>query len=446
MRRCFLALLAFATFTLAVGVYAQIGVPPTGSDDRLPAVITVYPDQIIGRSRLSLGVTHTHIGLDAPTAQPQAVARAQALLEPVLAVQNTHILGWGVGPPEPRPGVFDWHDLDARIAMMRKLRAPIVITLCSAPGWMKRSGNDWDLGDCPTPQHYDDFANLCVAVARRYRDVRYFQVWNEFKGFWTPKTKVWDGPQYTAMYNKVYDALKDFDPSLKVGGLYIVIGGTGSHSLGKRGNSTDDPITSGDMVPMKYWLAHKHGADFICIDRSIVSYHDPNKYSNDELMSLTHWFGDITRQVGRITGLPIWWSEYYGGGLSHPYGSSAADQPAFEAAEFASIYRSMLLGGASVALLWNPNQGEVHHCLFTDVRQPDGGIATPHYRVFQWFHDYCSPGTLLVRATSSSPWVEIVATPKRLLVINKSASTRLAVVNGHELSLTPYEVKDIAGY
>lgn len=68
---------------------------------------------------------------------------------------------------------------------------------CCAPDWIKggRPGEaGWRRLEEPLlAQHYDDFAPLAATVARRYRDVRQLQVWNEFKRFWNR----WDYKSHT---------------------------------------------------------------------------------------------------------------------------------------------------------------------------------------------------------------------------------------------------------
>lgn len=387
-----------------------------------------------GVSSLELGVTHTHVGIDRWDAKPEAVARAKELLRPTIRWQNTHIIGWGTGDVNPSPGVYRWDSLDARIGLMREIGAPMIVTLCTCPGWMKASGKTWNMEEAPTPEHYDDFARLCVKVAARYPDVRYYQVWNEFKGFWSRELGNWDCERYTTLYNKVYDALKAQDPRLKVGGLYLVIQGDGGVDLGKAGRDTYRPIGERDRNVINYWLANKHGADFICLDRGVKDFHDPNEYTAGDLMRLIHWYGKVGRQVRECTSLPIWWSEYYGCGVGGTKRLAAA---------FASIYRHMIGGDASVALLWNPNQGEgeIGHYLFTDVRKPDGGRPVPHYEVFRMVAEHFAAGTELCAAESSSEDVEVLASAKKTMLINKRPSPVTVGLNGKEMTLAAYEVR-----
>jgi hypothetical protein len=131
-----------------------------------------------------IGITHTHHDL-APWGNLASVARAKGLLsQQVLRHQNQHIMGFGAMNPEPAPGYYNWTSLDQRIALMSSVNATIVVTLCCAPDWMKGGKpnvTDWSkIAIAPLPTHYNDFAVLSAQVARRYPQIQYFQVWNEY--------------------------------------------------------------------------------------------------------------------------------------------------------------------------------------------------------------------------------------------------------------------------
>ncbi|HEX9015311.1 MAG TPA: hypothetical protein VF960_04830, partial [Chloroflexota bacterium] len=311
------------------------------------------------------------------------------------------------------------------------------ITLCCAPDWMTSLGSATSTYPLlpPTPQHYADFADLARRVALRYPDVKYYQVWNEMKGFWNPSTNNWDYVAYTTLYNQVYDALKGVDPTISVGGPYLVIEGTGS-SLGDW--STAAPISSRNLAVIDYWLASKHGADFITVDRSVVDSHDTHSYTQAELLNLTSWFGSVTKQLAARTNLPIWWAEDYFVG---------ANDWSFQAAGFASILYNELRGGASVSLRWQPQGiasgafGGNDQNLFSDTRLVGGGQPFPTYPVYKAFHDGFGPGTTLYKTTSSSPDVEVLASASKTLLINMRSVPVNLSVNGALLQLRAHEVR-----
>lgn len=403
-----------------------------------PVTVSIDRSKPAYTSQITLGITHTHMSLDrigknAKGAEPAAVERATAAITAVAGIQNTHIIGWGPMDINPEPGVYKWETLDARIALMRSMKSPMAITLCTAPGWMKRKGDTWAMEDRPSEEHFDDFAKLCVEVAKRYPDVRYYQVWNEFKGFWSSEKNNWDVESYTAMYNKVYDALKAHDSSLKIGGFYLVVPGTGSTEIGRSGTATHKPIGQKEKPLVEYWLKNKHGADFICLDRGIQSYHDKNTYTYEELAGLVHWYGDIGEQIHQMTDLPVWWSEYYIAGRGLPVEGKAAIE--------AAVYANMIRGYTEAALLWNPVEGEIPHALVSNITTPDGGQPLPHYRVFDIINKHFGKGTPIYRATSSSPMIEALASKDKTLLINKHDRPESVKLDAQTIELAAYEVK-----
>jgi len=411
-------------------------------DVRGAVAVDVQRSRIVGESRLALGVTHTQYSLDTWGDQA-SVGRAKALLRRVGRLQNQHIYGWGAVNPQPRPGLFDWKRLDARMALMRSMGATPVITLCCAPDWMTRLGTPTSRYPYlpPTAEHVDDFARLAAAVARRYPDVRHFMVWNELKGFYDDRLGRWDVEAYTRLYNAVYAALKAVDPGLQVGGPYLVLGGTGSGDLGRRGRETAQPITPADRRVLEYWLAHAAGADFMVIDRSVHPSHDANRYSRDEYLHLTRWFEEVTREVRGLTRLPVWFAEDY-----------FRDAPdwRFQAAGLASMLAGEVRGGAAVSLRWGPQgtsdafaRGNTQS-LFSDTQRPDGGRPFPAFFVYETFARRFGPGTPLVRATSAAPArLGVLASPDVTLLINRRP-TRLEVsLDGRSLRLAPYEVRAV---
>lgn len=150
-------------------------------------MVQVDPGKVTGRSAFQIGVSHVTKAIHQKWGgDPVAIRRAMTHHELALInLQNVHIMGWGVGNPNPAPGIYSWDSLDDRIARVTQMKnAQLVITFCTAPGWMKVSGKDWNMNDRVADGHFADFAELCAKIANRYPAARYFQVWNEFKGFW----------------------------------------------------------------------------------------------------------------------------------------------------------------------------------------------------------------------------------------------------------------------
>ena len=409
-------------------------------------------------SQLQLGVSHTKPGLlydlsPEEKLDPSAVARAKELVSEASTYQNTHIMGWELGNPNPTPGKYDWGGIDARMKLLGPSDVP-VITLCAAPDWMKVAdfpfenpdsyypeGNqtNWDLIEkAPLPEYYDDFAHLAAEVARRYPRVKHFQVWNELKGFWSKDLNNWDYIEYTKLYNAVYDSLKAVSTDIRVGGGYLVIQGTGSALFNKQGRDTHIPISNKDREVLAYWLREKRGADFICVDRGVIDYHDPNEYTWEEKISLMYLWEKVGREVQDLVNasdtpnLPVWWSEYYG--------DSGEGGGQNLAAAYATLYYYMIRGGAATALLWNPMEGEVPHYLFTKATA-GGAQPTPHYTVFKAIHDHFSAGTDILKTTTNDPAVSILASSDKTMLINAKQEKVVLRLNGKNYPLDAFEVK-----
>lgn len=435
--------LVAGTSLAGIALASASGDGDRASRTRTDVTVRVDRSDVIGTSQMTLGATHTQHSLD-PWGDAAAVARGRELLQRAARLQNQHIYGWGAVNPEPRPGVFEWESLDRRVALMRSTGAVPVITLCCAPDWMTRLGRQTsDYPNLPpTPEHYDEFAQLAARVARRYRDVRHFMVWNEFKGFYDDAHGRWDVESYTRMYNAVHEALERVDPAIEVGGPYLVLEGTGSRNLGRDGRATARPVTERDRYVLDYWLRNAAGADFVVIDRSVRPSDDRNRYSRGEYFDLTRWFEEVTRQVRRMTRLPVWFAEDY----------FRDDRDwRFQAAGLASVLAGEVRGGAAASLRWGPQGTDEHSAtngnpqsLFSDTRRADGGQPFPAFFVYEAFAQHFGPGTPLVRAKSSSPSrVRALASPSVTLLINRRPKTLRIELDGERLRLGPYEVRAV---
>jgi Glycosyl hydrolases family 39 len=420
--------------------------------------VRVEPNQVLATSLLATGATHMQYSLD-PDGNPQALERGRKALAGATSYQNQHIMGFGADNPWPDPNqkdpkTWDWVSLDRRVKLMLDTKATPVITLCCAPTWMVdagwRAGTDWTkLELAPLPDREDEFARLASEVAKRYPKVQYFQVWNQFKGMWKASENSWDAERYTRLYNKIWKAVKAVRPDAKIGGPYLVLEGSGAtQRLGYPEDwYTADPITPRNRAVLEYWLEKKAGADFITIDRSVKTGGDPLNYSESAQLRLTSLFGDVVRQVRSLRGYknePIWMAEYYLAEI--PFGLRS-DQ--FQAVMIASILKHKLEAGLSLSFLWSPEaqpnaslpragDGQV---LFSSTRTSDGGRVSKNEFVYEAFKQHFPPGTPLVRATSSSTSLEVLASKSAVLLINKRAGTTTVSVLGESLELAPYEVR-----
>ncbi|NIH83210.1 hypothetical protein [Amycolatopsis granulosa] len=285
---------------------------PPGKSDQPPepAHVVLHP----GEGGLVLGVTHAQYSLDSWLTPGQRQSGEQILgATPML--QNQHIMGFGVGNPEPAPGRYDWSRLDERMDLIERTGGTPVITLCCAPDWMKGGAigtTDWDnLAAAPLRAHFADFARLAAQVAQRYPRVQYFQVWNELKGFWNAARGNWDVAAYTDLYNQVYDAVKRVRPDARIGGPYVVLNSWSSPAATDHPSQLRGPygvIDQRSLDVVTYWNEHKHGGDFVALDAS-TGTRDKGLITTPDKASQI--YADATRWARGVTGLPVWWSEFY---------------------------------------------------------------------------------------------------------------------------------------
>jgi hypothetical protein len=425
--------------------------------------VRLFPGQVISQSQLATGATHMQYSLD-PSGNSVALERGRKALDLATSYQNQHIMGFGADNPWPDPNLndpkaWDWASLDRRVQLMSDTKATPVITLCCAPTWMVdstwRSGTDWSKIElAPLPGREEAFARLSAEVALRYPKVQYFQVWNQFKGMWKASENSWDAERYTRLYNKIWKAVKAVRPDAKIGGPYLVLEGSGAEKrLGYPEDwYTADPITPRNRTVLEYWLENKLGADFITIDRSVKTGGDPLNYPENAQLRLTSLFGDVIRQVRGLRGYrsePIWMAEYY---LAEIPFSVRSEQ--FQAVMIASILKHKLEAGLSLSFLWSPEaqpgEGIARagdgQALFSSTRSADGGRSSKNLFVYEAFKQHFPPGTELIRATSSSSSLEVLASKTSLMLINKRTGPTMVTLPGlrgqdQQLELAPYEVR-----
>jgi hypothetical protein len=386
----------------------------------------------------SWGFTHTQYSAD--RGDPRALDAARAAIARRPLPQAQAMMGWGADNPEPAPGRFDFASLDSRVDLIRRTRGTPALTLCCAPDWMKGGvpgRTDWSrLEDAPSRKHFRDFAALAARVAERYPDVKYFLVWNEFKGFYNNTLNRWDYERYTDLYNQVYAALKAVNPDIKVGGPYMVMN---SYSPERRPTPVAGPWGSVDkraLEAITYWLKHKRGADFMVVDGATASEDRglvPDPFTAlGKFSAITKWLHD------RAGNLPVWWAEWY----VEPENSGWTDEQrhAVQAAALMEFARS----GTATAMYWNPERPgtECAGCLWTStLLGPGGGRATPTLELLQSFAQWFPPGTGLLDVRPSHPAVRVLAGRHKAIVVNTADHPVRATVDGNGLDLDPYEVR-----
>ncbi|WP_327087085.1 xylan 1,4-beta-xylosidase [Nonomuraea sp. NBC_01738] len=352
-------------------------------------------------------------------------------------LQNQHIMGFGVGNPEENPGEFRFDDLDDRMRLMDQSGGLPVLTLCCAPDWMKggpAGQTSWEkehLEAAPEPKHFDDFAKLAAAVAKRYDHVKYFMVWNELKGFWPDHKQPPDIKGYTELYNKVWDAVKAVRPDAKIGGPYIGVNsnpGEGSELKGEWG-SVDQLV----LDAFDYWWKQKKGADFVVVDGASPT--DDHQLLPDAF-GATAKFRDVTAWMRKRTGdMPIWWSEWY---FQPEDGSTQWPEQMRLAVQAVSMIE-LAAGGASTALYWNPEtkSGACPGCMW----KPEDGTALATGKLVSEFVKWFPAGARLEKVASSDKSVRVLAQKDKLLLVNTTDGDATTTVDGKEFALKAYEVK-----
>ena len=397
-------------------------------------------DVASGTTELRLGITHTQYTADSWN-DPQAVSRARRWLEDRSFLQNQHIMGWGALSPEPAPGVYDWSTLDARVELMRETGGEAVITLCCAPDWMKGGtpGNtDWSrLEDAPDRAHFGDFAALSATVAARYPDVRYFQVWNEMKGFYHAPRNRWNYEAYTDLYNAVWDSVKAVRPDAKIGGPYVVMESWSSRDRMSHPSSVSGSWGVLDQRPLDvvaYWLENKKGADFVTVDLG-TGTRDAGLTTDP--FTATRKYADVANWLSDQTDLPVWIAEWY-------VSTGEEGDRALQTAVMSRALIEMAASGVNVALQWGPqSDGDrcIGGCLWTDTRQPSGGSTTALADVFEAFEVAFGPGTPLVDPGPVEGDASVLASPDHILIVNQRDAEQQVEVLGERVTLDAYEVR-----
>lgn len=389
-------------------------------------------------------------GFDLSTQAPDSVAAAQkgqSLVQApgtvtaarrVLArfagsLVDQSMYGFGANSdPEPSPGVFNMTAIARRLSWIERAGGKPVITLYSAPAWMRDPGSPAGFNRPPTPDHYQDFATLCAHVAAAFPQVKYFVVWNELKGFWDPAARNWNYQAYTTMYNDVYRAIKKVRPNALVGGPYAVMSAQ-SLPVRRVPSTVNGPfgyLDQGMLEAVTYWLAHSVGADFIAVDGATA-----NAKSGQQLMdavTAAQQYAAVDGWIRSQTTLPIWWME------SHiaPSGWTAAQGAAARVATLAVMSAS----GATVGMQWQPQEqvGWSDEGLWTSTLVPGGGQATPLAAALLRALPVLERRPVL--ATVEPTGVLVGSDTAGTLAVNTTAQPVVARVGGRGITLAPGEV------
>lgn len=402
----------------------------------LVELVVIQNSQNYKRSASADSVVNITVNLNSPSTvsqfQPGATltqtdtnysnATEEQQLGSALGYMNVSIMGWGTDNPEPSPGQYDWSTLDPRVQAIQATGVTGMITLCCSPDWMKggKAGQtNWNnLTVAPLPAHYQDFANLSAQVAQRYPNIKYFQVWNELKGFYNNDGS-FNTTGYMQLYNDVYTAIKAVRPDALIGGPYIGMSGMGT--------ATNNVVSQ--------WLNTKNGGDFVAVDGGFNSTSSTDDFTGASFYTT---FGQWLRQQpnGGAT-LPFGWAEWYPGTVQ-----DWKDLNHYNAT-MTNAMIDTVQSGAFYALTWGVEGGLEGVYKEGDGQQEgllSGGKPTPFYYSLQDLKTYFAPGTQLYNTTISQPTVSVLASQSKTLLVNQLGSTQNVTVNGQPFVLTAYQV------
>ena len=389
-----------------------------------------------------------------------AVANAKSLLSSLKAPQSVQLMDSDMNDPEPIKGAFTFENagLDNRVNVMAATTSESerIITLSTAPGWMKNS-TDADTNSAPTAAHYADFAALSAAVAARYDGkhldsngkllpkVDAFSVWNGLKGF-SLSNGDFDAKSYTTMYNDVYTAIKAVRPDAKVGGPYVGI----NVDDPTKGSKAYGSIRARSYAAMDYWLQNKKGADFIAMDggpQLRSGYLATNGYLAGDMFAdaatYIRGLSNITYPGART--LPLWWTDFYPATNGTNKDGQATGQQAVSIAM--DNFRKAGQAGISKTLLPEPagtatdDNSDTHIAAWTDTSQASGGQATAFYTALKGLHDNFPVGTLLYKVTTSNSLVQGLASKNKIMLIVRGNQIVTVKLAGQKMMLNPYEVR-----
>jgi hypothetical protein len=454
-----------------------------------PTVTITYDTQTTSASQFEPGVTQSdNQMMQASDNNACAVSKVQSQIKQGIKYMNTPIMAWGLPDPWPDPSTpnpTDWSSLDARIQTAIKLGETPVITLAEAPWWMKGEyeghgktqlltvNDEWQ--DIAYSSRILDnkmsaWTHLVQAVAKRYMqppyNVRYFQVWNELKGYFNPDTNSYDFTTspgkpdganathgYTYMYNQVYSTLMNVATSqhiaqqdIKIGGPYVAVQTWSNAQTSSNPSALVEQYGNFDQRPLdvlKYWLQHKTGAGFITFDASLEN-RDTMKILHQKPFDAADIFADTIKWIRSLnpklypgsTTLPIWLAEWYS--WTETSGTSVTEDNALKAYTMMQFIQA----GGGVTLSWNNfGNGASDFGLWTSTQKAGGGQPRPWYFTYQSLMTDFGSGTTLYKTSVSDPAsIGALVSNKKLMLVNKTANNITVSVNGKTITLTPYQV------
>jgi hypothetical protein len=262
------------------------------------------------------------------------------IIGPASHVQNQHLVGFGSNV-DPQPGAgaaYQWSFMDSTFGYPTATTGYFsgsperCLTLCGCPPHMRspKVAGKWDpqgvksgtaltsLSDYTPPNSswFQEYADLCAAAAARYPHIKYFQVWNEMKGWYFVTQYAgsnlvptgsglpagpsggnrWWMEGYTALFNKIYTAIKAVRPDAVIVGPYCVLNGFSWDQAADWANDAfpdnyqgvwgygDKKITS----LLAYFIRNCTGCDVLCVDyRTMTKDSGSTSYYNPTTLPAT---------------------------------------------------------------------------------------------------------------------------------------------------------------
>lgn len=482
-------------FTLALALSAGMSCDKIAlyesAINKSDSVITVTVDDcLIGQSKFLTGLSHVDYTLRGGGNNPTAQANAKALLADAIAINASHVHGFGVAAiwPQPTdPAPWNWGTLDAQMGVFSEMGGEKAIILYGFPWWMRGILNSdgtttlltsadqfSDEGRVLTSQ-MDAFDDYVDAIARRYlvapHHVRTWVFGNESKGYYNRRDgqpHLWDSGTYPGtpgnhadhgymyLYNRWVSVMEaaaiavGVDPSiLKLGGPYTAVR--------TQKNADASTVPSGHPLYGKPYGAYRKAAlnmldsfvnqatraDFIAFD---AGSRNASGGENVDIYERQKKWGDMMAFIqndagGTGSALPVYVTETY---LRIAEGESATEeaQAAFKTVGTFELVRS----GYTSAWLWSPlGKGEPNvpeGGLMTGTETVGGAVPKAWYTSWKTIHEEFPAGAGLYKATvSNSGVVEALANASSVFLVNKTAESQDVEVNGVPYILGAYECK-----
>jgi hypothetical protein len=171
-------------------------------------------------------------------------------------------------------GEYDWYRPDEIVKAAERAGLGLIVRIDRQPLWSVRSLPDEEITAHQPPVDYQDFGDICGAMAARYKGrVAAYQVWNE-----PNLSREWGGKppnpaEYTALLKVCYEAIKAADPEA------IVI----SAGLAPTGTSSSEAMPDMDFLQGMYDAGA--AAYFDVLGVHAPGYKAPPEMSSNEVVA-----------------------------------------------------------------------------------------------------------------------------------------------------------------